>query len=259
MKITQLYTHNELRNFVYIIELAEQQAIVIDPWDATVINQHLKARNLTLKAIINTHEHWDHVKGNLDLVEQHRCEVWAHKNGVEKVPGLTRTLSANDSIDIDLDTQLIVLDTPGHTLAHLCFLVKENGKDTAVFTGDTLFNAGVGHCRSGGSEEILYQTIQDHFQNMDTDIVVYPGHDYLENNLKFTLNIEPSNIKAKQCLDRVLAADYSAGSIQTTIGDERDFNTFLRLNNAEIIDHLSLDNPSSKDVFIALRGLRDKW
>jgi hydroxyacylglutathione hydrolase len=259
MKITQIYTHNELRNFVYIIELDDQQAIVIDPWDADVINQHLDDRNLSLKAIINTHEHWDHIKGNEALVRQHECEVWAHQNGVGKVPGLTRTLNANESIDIGLNSQLTVLDTPGHTLAHLCFIVKENGKATAVFTGDTLFNAGVGHCRSGGNEEILYQTISEHFQNMDANIIVYPGHDYLENNLKFTLQFEPNNQLAKQWLARVLDSDYSPGSIQTKIGDERNFNTFLRLNSEEIIDQLSLENPSPKQVFIALRGLRDKW
>ncbi len=259
MRINQIYTHNELRNFVYILELADQQAIVIDPWDAVVINQYLDDKNLALKAIINTHEHWDHTQGNEALVAQHGCEVWAHQNGAGKVPGLSRCLKAGECIDIDLNSQLTVLDTPGHTFAHLCFIVNENGKATAVFTGDTLFNAGVGHCRGGGNEEVLYQTISEHFQHMAADIMVYPGHDYLANNLKFTLQFEPNNPIAKQWLARVLAEAYVPGSIQTTIGDERCFNTFLRLDNEEIIQHLALDKPSPKQVFIALRGLRDKW
>jgi hydroxyacylglutathione hydrolase len=259
MKINQIYTDNELRNFTYILELDDLQAIVIDPWDADVINQHLENKNLALKAIINTHEHWDHTKGNETLIGRHQCEVWAHENGRGKIPGLSRTLKTNESIELGLNSQLSVLDTPGHTFAHLCFLVTENGKATAVFTGDTLFNAGVGHCRSGGNEEILYQTISEHFQNMDANILVYPGHDYLENNLKFTLHLEPNNQIAKQWLARVLAPNYSPGSIQTKIGDERNFNTFLRLDNEDIINHLSLEQPSAKQVFIALRGLRDKW
>ena len=259
MKIHQIYTHNQLRNFTYILELDNQSSIVIDPWDAAEINQHLKSNSLSLKAIINTHEHWDHTKGNAELVEQHACEVWAHNNGKNKIPGLTRTLVAEETIELGSDNQLLVLDTPGHTFAHLCFIVKEKDQAKAVFTGDTLFNAGVGHCRSCGDEEVLYQTISEQFQVLEDDIVVYPGHDYLENNLRFTLKFEPNNQTAKEWLERVSSADYVPGTVQTNIGNEKSFNTFMRLDNRDIISHLSLDNPEPKQVFLALRSLRDSW
>ncbi len=259
MKIHQIYTHNELRNFNYILELADQTALVIDPWDATEINRHLKYNKLSLKAIINTHEHWDHTKGNAELVQQHACEVWAHSNGKDKIPGLSRTLVADETIDLNGNNQLLVLDTPGHTFAHLCFILKENGQAKAVFTGDTLFNAGVGNCRGGGDEEALYQTITEQFQVLADDIVVYPGHDYLENNLRFTLQFEPNNQIAKQWLEEVTSASYAPGSMQTNIGNEKSFNTFMRLDNRDTIVHLSLENPEPKQVFLALRSLRDSW
>ena len=263
MKIHQIYTYNELRNFTYIIELNDKSAIVIDPWDDVEINQHLESKELSLKTIINTHEHWDHIKGNEALVAKHHCEVWAHKNGVGKVPGLSRSLEAGELIDIDNSNQLLVLDTPGHTFAHLCFIVKHNSIAKAVFTGDTLFNAGVGHCR-GGDVDSLFKTISEQFQTLDDEIKVYPGHDYLENNLKFTLKFEPNNQQAKQWLLKVQAEDYVPGTVQTTIGNEKSFNTFMRLDNLEIIDNLSLDdlsidNPNPKQVFLALRSLRDNW
>jgi hydroxyacylglutathione hydrolase len=259
MKIHQIYTHNELRNFTYILELADQTAIVIDPWDAVEISHQLKSKELSLKAIINTHEHSDHIQGNAGLIQKYACEVWAHSNGKDKIPGLTRTLVADESIVLGEHNQLLVLDTPGHTFAHLCFIVKQNGVAKAVFTGDTLFNAGVGHCRGGGDEEVLYQTISQQFQTLADDIVIYPGHDYLENNLRFTLNFEPDNQIAKEWLGRVAAASYVPGSIQTTIGNEKSFNTFMRLDNPDILEHLSLENPEPKLVFLALRSLRDKW
>jgi len=259
MKIHQIYTHNELRNFTYILELADQTAIVIDPWDAEKISQKLESLHLSLKAIINTHEHWDHTQGNSMLVQKHSCEVWAHRNGKDKIPGLSRMLEADETIDFSEGEQLVVLDTPGHTFAHLCFIVKHNGKPTAVFTGDTLFNAGVGHCRGGGDEEVLYQTISEQFQVLEDEIVIYPGHDYLENNLRFTLKFEPNNQAAKEWLVQVSSADYVPGSVQTNIGNEKSFNTFLRLDNPDTIDHLSLDNPDPKQVFLALRSLRDNW
>lgn len=259
MKIHQFYTYNELRNFTYILELANQTAIVIDPWDADEINQQLESLSLSLKAIINTHEHWDHTKGNTKLVEEHSCEVWAHTNGKNKIPGLSKVLAADETIDLNEGTQLVVLDTPGHTFAHLCFIVKEKGQPKAIFTGDTLFNAGVGHCRGGGNEEVLYQTISEQFQVLDDEIVVFPGHDYLENNLRFTLKFEPNNQIAKEWLERVSSTDYVPGSVQTNIGNEKSFNTFMRLDNSDIIEHLSLDNPEPKQIFLALRSLRDSW
>ena len=80
MKIHQVYTESVLRNFTYLIELDNGSALVIDPWDAAEVNTLLHRHNLSLHAIINTHEHWDHIQGNPELVAEHECEVWAHSN-----------------------------------------------------------------------------------------------------------------------------------------------------------------------------------
>ena len=258
MKIHQIYTASELRNFTYIIELNDGTAITIDPWDKDVVNNLLNKNALKLSAIINTHEHWDHIQGNTDLVAEHGCEVWAHSNGEGKIPGLSRMLLADELIALDDGVQLKVLDTPGHTFAHLCFLVLEESIPVAVFTGDTLFNAGVGHCRSGNGDA-LYNTIVNHFHSLDDQVTVYPGHDYLENNLRFTLSIEPSNIAAVAWLERAMAADPSVEPVTTCIGDERTFNTFFRLDNELIKSNVDCAESTPKDVFLALRKRRDNW
>ncbi|MFT7685197.1 MAG: hydroxyacylglutathione hydrolase [Candidatus Azotimanducaceae bacterium] len=259
MKIHQIYTHNQLRNFNYIIELENKSAIVIDPWDASDIDQKLEDHGLHLKAIINTHEHWDHTQGNKALVEAHACEVWAHSNGEGKVPGLSRCLEADEMIHLDGDNQLLVLDTPGHTYAHLCFVLLEGDKAKAVFTGDTLFNAGVGRCDGGGDPDALYHTISSQIRHLADEVVVYPGHDYLENNLRFTLEFEPSNLLAKQWLEKVKDVGYRPGLVRSTIRDEKGFNVFLRLEESEIINKLNLEKSDPKAVFLALRGKRDHW
>ena len=258
MKIHQVYTESVLRNFTNLIELEDNSALVIDPWDAAEVNTLLSKYQLNLKAIINTHEHWDHIQGNSELVAEHGCEVWAHNNGEGKVPGLTRMLGAGELIDLDNGAQLRVLDTPGHTYAHLCFLVLEQGTAVAVFTGDTLFNAGVGHCR-GGDVDSLYKTISEQFHTLDDHILVYPGHDYLENNLRFTLSVEPDNQLALEWLPRAVAADPTVAPLVTCIGDERGFNSFFRLANAQIRAGLNSVEATDKEVFIALRSLRDNW
>lgn len=258
MKIHQVYTASELRNFTYLIELADGSAIAIDPWDERVVNTLLVDNQLSLKAIINTHEHWDHIQGNQALVAQHGCEVWAHTNGQGKIPGLSRTLVAGEKIALDSGVKLQVLDTPGHTFAHLCFLVLENAEVKAVFTGDTLFNAGVGHCRSGDAK-VLYKTVAEQFHGLQDDVLVYPGHEYLENNLRFTLSLEPDNRDAQTWLARARQSDPSVEPIVTCIGDERLFNSFFRLDSPEIRERVGCQSVSEEQVFIALRSFRDQW
>tara|TARA_B110000046_G_scaffold164732_1_gene180557 strand:+ start:175 stop:954 length:780 start_codon:yes stop_codon:yes gene_type:complete len=259
MKIHQIDTQSVLDNFTYLLELGDGNAIAIDPWDDVITNELLAVNNLSLKAIINTHEHWDHIQGNEPLVAQHGCEVWAHANGEGKIPGLSRILTAGELITLDNAVALKVLDTPGHTMAHLCFLVLEQGAAKAVFTGDTLFNAGIGHCRSGGDVDVLYDTIVQQFHSLEDSIIIYPGHKYLENNLRFTLSIEPDNQDAQNWLAHAIEDHDPVNPITTTIGDERKFNAFFRLASSEIRARLNCELGTDREVFTALRARRDGW
>ena len=259
MQIHQLYTQSVLRNFTYLIELGDGSAIVIDPWEEEGITKFLADKDLTLMAIINTHEHWDHTQGNNGLIARHGCEVWAHTNGEGKIPGLTRMLVAGEIINLESNVQIKVLDTPGHTFAHLCFLLLEGGTAKAVFTGDTLFNAGVGNCGNGGDAAVLYQTVSEQFHTLDDSVVVYPGHEYLENNLRFTLSLEPKNTEAQDWLAKAVQSNPETNPLNTTVGDERKFNAFFRLDNKTIREAVDCSDSSDKDVFVALRSRRDNW
>ncbi len=259
IKIHQIYTDNVLRNFTYIIELSDRSALVVDPWDAKQVNQHLDENHLKLKTIINTHEHWDHIQGNQSLVDLHQCEVWAHINGKDKIPGLSRVLQGNEIIDIIGNYSIHVLNTPGHSQAHLCFIIYKGSMPHCLFSGDILFNAGVGNCHNGGDVLDLYETIKEKIATLSDEVIVYPGHDYLQNNLEFTLDREPSNPFVKIWLDKYHKADIHTKPLTTTIADERNINTFLRLDNKEIINNLHIKSKSEKDVFIYLRELRNSW
>lgn len=259
MEIFQLYTDSNLRNFTYILQFNDNTAFVIDPWSESQVNSFLDQNNLSLTTIINTHEHWDHTKGNNALVKQHNCEVWAHKNGKGNIPGLSRLLKANEIIQLDQTTNMQVINTPGHSKAHLCFVISVNDSITAIFTGDILFNAGVGNCYNGGDAVDLYETISNKFTNLPDNTIVYPGHEYLKNNLEFTLNREPNNQVAKTWLEKFHKSDVYQKPLTTTMADEREINTFLRLTNNEIIKNLPIKTREAKEVFVTLRSLRDKW
>jgi hydroxyacylglutathione hydrolase len=155
-----------------------------------------------------------------------------------------------------------VLDTPGHTRAHVCLLA--HGEAPALFCGDTLFNAGAGNCHNGGDPNLLYETFVDQLAKLPEGTRVYPGHEYMARNLAFTLDREPGNGEASHAL--ALARAHEAGAAPvTTLAEEKRVNTFFRLQNPEVIAKLREkfpgigDKPDARTVFVKLRELRNKW
>jgi hydroxyacylglutathione hydrolase len=154
------------------------------------------------------------------------------------------------------------MNTPGHTMCHIC--LRSHTDQPALFSGDTLFNAGAGNCHNGGNVEALYATFAEQIDRLPDDTRVYPGHDYIENNLKFTLARESDNAAARELLPQVAGHD-PARSIVTTLGDEKRFNTFLRLRSPSVIAALREKfpdlpaDPDPKTVFTKLRELRNTW
>jgi hydroxyacylglutathione hydrolase len=159
-------------------------------------------------------------------------------------------------------TELQCLDTPGHTMAHICLLA--HGDTPALFSGDTLFNAGAGNCHGGGHPQALYATFATQLSQLPDATQLYAGHDYLANNLGFTLDREPGNAAAQRFLDdtRGVAAPQLP---VTTLGQEKTFNTFFRLQNPQIIARLRErfpdlpEAPTPEQVFLRLRELRNSW
>ena len=245
MQIEQIYTGSPLRNFSYIVHGGDGLAYVIDPFYSQQIVDALERLQLRVRAIINTHEHWDHIRGNAELRRQTGCEIWAHAGARRAISDVNRGLAQDDVIAFTPQQALKVLDTPGHTFAHVCLLAVEDGRPLGVFCGDTLFNAGVGNCHNGGDAKTLARTIQDKFCSLPDDVCIYPGHEYWENNLRFTLSVEPHNQRAQELLTQVERGELPRG----TIALEREVNTFMRV--------ATKDRATAE--FLRLRALRDKW
>ena len=127
-----------------------------------------------------------------------------------------------------------------------------------------MFNAGAGNCHNGGHPNELYDTFENQLENLPDNTQIYPGHDYLINNLQFTLDREPDNETARQMLTDYGSQD-PANALVTTIAQEREVNTFFRLDSPSVIARLQEqfpeigDNPDPRTVFLRLRELRNKW
>jgi len=263
MIVEQIWTANAYRNFNYLVACPEiGEALAIDPLDHEKCLARAKARGWTITQILNTHEHGDHTGGNAAMIRATGAKLLAHHQAAARIPGMDRGLNAGDVIKVGRTVELEALDTPGHTMSHVCLLSHTDAP--ALFCGDTLFNAGAGNCHNGGHPSELYQTFATQLARLPDATLVYPGHDYVENNLRFTLDREPGNASAAKLLGEVRGQDPSAPLV-STLALEKEINAFFRLHNPGVIARLREtfpdlpDDPDPKTVFLKLRELRNKW
>jgi hydroxyacylglutathione hydrolase len=263
MIVEQIWTGNAYRNFNYLIACPETgDALAIDPLDYEKCLAVAKERGWTITQILNTHEHGDHTGGNKGVVAATGAVIIAHENAGPRIPNMGRGVGAGDVISVGKTVDLECLDTPGHTMSHICLLSKTD--QPALFSGDTLFNAGAGNCHNGGHPNDLYDTFQDQLEKLDDNTQIYPGHDYLVNNLQFTLDREPDNATAKQLLAEVENQDPN-DALVTTLSQEHEVNTFFRLGSPTVIARLQEQfpdigsQPGARTVFLKLRELRNSW
>jgi glyoxylase-like metal-dependent hydrolase (beta-lactamase superfamily II)/rhodanese-related sulfurtransferase len=182
MKIEQIYTGCLAQGAYYITSNGE--AAIIDPLRETQpYMERLQKDSVKLKYIFETHFHADFVSGHIDLYK---------KTGAPIVYGPTAKpefefISAKDGEVFTVGkVKIKVLHTPGHTMESTCFLlIDENGKDNALFSGDTLFLGDVGRpdlaqkAASMTQDELaglLYDSLNTKIMPLANDVIVYPAH-----------------------------------------------------------------------------------
>lgn len=269
MLIERIWADNEGRNFHYLVACERtREALAIDPLNWQACLKRAQAYGWTIRQIFNTHEHGDHTGGNAALASATGADVLAHADAAERIGGVTVPMRGGDVVRIGSTVELRCLDTPGHTRAHLCLFAGGDesgtgGRAPALFSGDTLFNAGVGNCHSG-DPELLYRSFQDCLWKLPDATRVFPGHEYLLRNLGFTLDREPGNERARELAQGVTGVDAEQMPV-LTLGEEKQVNVFFRLEEPEIIAGVKRARPammaeaSPRAVFLALRDLRNRW
>ncbi len=259
LEVLRLQLKNSLRNFNYLIwDRTTQEAAAIDPLDVAALLVSLREKQLNLKYIINTHEHHDHTAGNIELAAATAAVVLAPESLRKVIPAFGQGLQAGDEVYLGHE-KISVLATPGHTMGHISLFYES--EQPMLFSGDTLFNAGVGNCYHGGDVNTLFETFEKIIFKLPRNTLLYPGHDYLENNLKFAASLLPH--------DEYILADLSSlnqgGSILRTLADEFRSNIFFRLDDAAVHKALAARgyaiklSSAAREVFFALRLLRDDW
>lgn len=253
MLVERIFIDNPLRNFHYLVACPTTgEAVAIDPVEVDAVLDVATRRGFQVRAIVVTHDHWDHAGGRDAMRAATGARVLAHVDS--PLEGLDGRLRAGDVVRVGT-VALTALDTPGHTQSHVCLLGGGH-----LFSGDTVFCAGCGNCRHGGHPASLWTTFSEQIWALPDETVLQPGHDYAVNNLRFSLDREPGNPAAMRALAEAEALAAEGRSLVTTIGAERMFNPFFRPGHAAVREGLGLGpSTSDRDVFLALRARRDHW
>ncbi|MBI1978299.1 MAG: MBL fold metallo-hydrolase [Candidatus Omnitrophica bacterium] len=190
-----------MQNFVYLVgDQNAQEALVVDPaWEVEAVLKAAREGGFRVKGALITHTHFDHCNGLEALLRQTDGTVYIHKDEAEFLKGMKgniRKVEGGDKIKVG-QVEIAFIHTPGHTPGSQCFLIGNN-----LISGDTLFINACGRCDlPGGDAEEMYHSLS-RLADLDEHTILYPGHNYAD---------EPTS----------------------TIGNEKQFNPYLRTANLE--------------------------
>lgn len=216
-------------NYIWaIVQKDTGQVAVVDPGDATPVQQFLQQHDYQLNAILITHHHPDHTGGIAALTRSDPVPVYGPKN--EAIPGCSHAVSEGDRVTLaNLKCSFDVIDIPGHTRGHIAYYSAPH-----LFCGDTLFAAGCGRIFEGNPQQMLHSLKK--LAALTNDTQVYCAHEYTQANLNFATRIEPSNEVILQRLHHCQTLRASnQPTLPSTIGLEKTSNPFLRCHLPAVI------------------------
>lgn len=178
-------------NCYLIINKENKEALLVDPADnALRISNVIEENNCTLKAILLTHGHFDHIMALNDLKKRYNVPVYAHEEEEDVLKQSSLNLSGSigqiyttqadvyvkDGEHLKLaGLDVIVLYTPGHTKGGVCYYFPE---EKVLMSGDTLFHCSIGRTDfPTGSMSQLVRSVKEQLFVLPDDVQVYPGHD----------------------------------------------------------------------------------
>jgi hydroxyacylglutathione hydrolase len=167
-----------MANYVYFIgDPTTREVAVVDPaWEVDRILNLARENDLTIRSILITHSHFDHINGVEDLLNRTSARVFINKAEAEFMHATwpdTVRVDGGETIGMG-NVEITCIHTPGHTPGSQCFLVRDR-----LISGDTLFIGACGRCDLPGSNpEDMYYSLTQKLARLDDRTIVFPGHNY---------------------------------------------------------------------------------
>lgn len=202
------------------------QTAAIDTPEVKAIEAACEQRGWTLTQIWNTHHHWDHVGGNLELKAAHGLTITGPSQE-GRIPGLDRGVAGGNRFSFGAH-EVQVIFTPGHTRDHIIYYVPAA---KAAFVGDTLFVLGCGRLFEGSAKDMFGSMAA--IAALPGETKLYCAHEYTLSNAKFALTVEPDNEALSQYVERAKALrEKGLPTVPTTVEMEKQTNPFMRAKTA---------------------------
>ena len=221
-------------NYSYlIIDEINKNACVVDPGESIPIINFIENNNIKLKYILNTHHHYDHIGGNLELKKKYGSKIVAFKNDKDRIPEID-VFVEDDQIWKANNFEAKIYHIPGHTSGHIAFYFFNEKK---IFTGDTLFSLGCGRIFEGTFEQMFNSLCK--IKKLPKETEIYCGHEYTLQNSNFCIQQDPENSKLKNKITKIKKKlENGLPTIPTILGEEIESNIFLKAKNTETFSKL---------------------
>ncbi|MBS3123381.1 MBL fold metallo-hydrolase [Candidatus Woesearchaeota archaeon] len=202
------------QNFTYLVyeqklESQDYIGIIIDPAvSAQEILQFAEKNNIKILFVVIMHSHFDHLV-DLDIYLKKGISIYAHKSIHKEIASkITKKINNNEIINLD-KLKFKVIYTPGHEKDCICLLLENSGNKSLpsyLFTSDTLFIGSYGRVDLPGSNVTEMADSLEHIKQLPDDTIIMPGHDYGDKK-------------------------------QSTLGEEKEKNTFMKVSKKEFIEY----------------------
>ena len=242
-------------NYAYVIyDNNSKTTGVVDPSESQPIISFLKRKNIKLNYILNTHHHFDHIGGNIELKKKYNAKIIGFEGDKHRIPGIDIALKNNEKWNFGNST-IKIFHIPGHTLGHICFFFE---KEKIAFTGDTLFSLGCGRIFEGTYEQMLISL--NKIKKLPKDTKIYCGHEYTYKNAEFCMKYDNNNKNLKKKFEKIKKLrSQNLPTIPSSLEDELKSNIFLRCDQKALKIKLDMKNQEDSKVFKKVRDLKDSF
>lgn len=216
-------------NYAYIvIDKQSEICAIIDPSEAAPIIHKCEELSICPQFILNTHHHFDHVEGNLEIAEKYNAKIACNQADIHRIKGAEIPLTPGKSFYLG-ESETLIIDVSAHTIGHILYYFP---KDKVLFTGDTLFNLCIGGLFEGTSEQ-MFAALQK-IKSLPEDTVFYPGHEYTQGGAMFAYTYNQGNDAIQNYLTKARTKiEQSLPVAPITLKEEKQCNPYLIASTLE--------------------------
>ncbi len=216
-------------NYAYIItDETTGATAIIDPSEAASIINECERLGLKPQFILNTHHHFDHVDGNLELAKEYGAPIACNQADMHRISGASVGLIPDHEFKLGNEPAQII-DVSAHTQGHILFYFPMS---KILFTGDTLFNLCIGGLFEGTAEE-MFAALQK-IKALPDDVMFYPGHEYTQGGASFAFRYNHGNEDIQKYLTEARARlSQGLPVAPVRLGIEKKCNPYLEAKTLE--------------------------